>query len=159
MFKSFVEYVQFKEEQSDVVKNTANEAIKDLLHLNVGDKLLYQSPYSRESEPIQIINVNLDVVDSNEKRIHEQFKSVKEAADFVDSIPNLKGGTMEVYFNNTPIHLITIYNGQLNRHPEANGLLERIKPMPSEPSEPSEPSDKTPAAVKRYINYGEHKSV
>ena len=37
---------------------------------------------------------------------------------------------MEVYFNNTPIHLLTIYNGQLNRHPEANGLLQRIKPLP-----------------------------
>lgn len=130
MFKSFGDYVNYRINEEMQGKTTANEAIKDLLHLKVGDKLLYQSPYDREGSPIQILNVNLDVVDSNKKRIHKQFKSVKESADFIDSIPNLENGTMEVYFDNTPIHLLTIAYGKLNRHPEANGLLQRIKPLP-----------------------------
>lgn len=150
MFKSFVEFVQFKEEQSNVVKSKANDLLKDLLHLNVGDKLLYQGPYDREGNPIQILSVNLDVVDSNKKRIHKQFKSIKEAADFVDSVPNLEEGTMEVYFDNTPIYLLNIKYGQITRHPQADGLLQRIKPMPS---------DNVPAAVKKWTSFGENKSV
>lgn len=129
MFKSFVDYVNYRINEEMQPKLTANEAIKDLLHLNLGEKLLY------DNQPIQIENIIVDANDSSNKRINNKFKSVKEAADFVDKNTNLVDGTIEVYFGNNPIYLVNISHGTITRHQLADKLLQKVKPMQTHDAE------------------------
>ena len=125
--RSFTEFLLLREDNQTAPAANATDLLHDLLHLSVGDKLLYKGPFDRESQPIHIASVNLDVADSNKMRVHRQFGSVREAADFADTLPNLQDGTMEVYFDATPIYLLNWSNGRVSRHPESDGLIQRIK--------------------------------